>query len=64
MASPHYVRGVSCPHCYDQTSAKQKERYAERRKQIALAQARGEEHFRRNTGFDRKKQKKEGKSQS
>jgi UPF0176 protein len=46
MASEHYVKGVSCPHCHDQTSAEQKARFAEREKQIQLAKQRGEEHIR------------------
>lgn len=46
MQSEHYQKGVSCPHCYDQTSAEQKERFAERERQIQLAKARGEKHIR------------------
>lgn len=45
MASPQYQRGVSCPHCFDKTSAEQKQRFAEREKQIQLAKARGESHI-------------------
>ncbi len=44
-ASEYYVKGVSCPHCYDETSATQKSRFAERQKQIALAKKRGELHL-------------------
>lgn len=43
--SPLYQKGVSCPHCYDQTSEEQKRRYAEREKQIQLARLRGEAHI-------------------
>lgn len=46
MQSEHYQKGVSCPHCYDKTSAEQKERFAERERQIQLAKARGEKHIR------------------
>lgn len=46
MASEHYQKGVSCPHCYDKTSAEQKSRYAEREKQMQLAKQRGEKHIR------------------
>ena len=46
MASEHYVKGVSCPHCYATTSSEQKARFAEREKQIQLAKLRGEEHIR------------------
>ena len=44
-ASEQYVQGVSCPHCYDKTSAEQKERYAQRERQIQLAKTRGEQHL-------------------
>ena len=44
-ASEYYVKGVSCPHCYDETSQDQKSRFAERQKQIALAKKRGELHL-------------------
>ena len=43
--SPLYQKGVSCPHCYDLTSDEQKQRYAEREKQIQLARLRGEAHL-------------------
>lgn len=43
--SDHYLTGVSCPHCYDETSEVQKQRFAERQKQIALAKERGELHI-------------------
>ena len=44
--SEHYVKGVSCPHCYDKTTEEQKARYAERERQIQLAKQRGEAHIR------------------
>lgn len=44
-ASDHFLKGVSCPHCYDETSDEQKARFAERQKQIALARERGELHL-------------------
>ena len=44
-ASDLYVPGVSCPRCHDAHSDKQKERFTERQKQIALAKARGEAHI-------------------
>lgn len=39
-----YLKGVSCPHCYDKLSPEQVERFSERQKQIELAAARGEQH--------------------
>ncbi len=40
-----YVRGVSCPHCFDQHNAEQVRRYAERERQVQLAKERGEAHI-------------------
>ena len=45
MASAHYVKGVSCPHCYNKVSPQDRERFAERQKQIELAAERGEVHI-------------------
>ncbi|PID42138.1 MAG: hypothetical protein CSB48_11430 [Proteobacteria bacterium] len=42
--SEHYVVGVSCPHCFDKSTPEQKKRYAERERQIRLAEQRGEQH--------------------
>lgn len=47
--SPLYQKGVSCPHCHDQTTAEQKRRFAEREKQIQLARQRGEAHLGQET---------------
>ncbi|WP_394789017.1 rhodanese-related sulfurtransferase [Rhodoferax sp.] len=44
LASPHFVRGVSCVHCFDQTSEAQKAGYLEREKQMALAEQRQQPH--------------------
>lgn len=43
-ASPHYVKGVSCPHCHDQRSPQQKAHLAERQRQVELAESRGLVH--------------------
>jgi len=40
-----YVTGVSCPHCYDKITDKQRARFLEREKQMQLAKARGETHI-------------------
>jgi len=45
MLSELYQEGISCPHCYEKVSAEQKQRFAEREKQILLAKQRGEEHI-------------------
>ena len=42
--SPHYVLGVSCAHCHDQRSPEQKEKLAERQRQVELAEAQGRMH--------------------
>ncbi|ODT06384.1 MAG: hypothetical protein ABS58_11655 [Mesorhizobium sp. SCN 65-20] len=39
--SPHYQAGVSCPHCYEVRSDEDRERYAERHRQVELAKRRG-----------------------
>ena len=44
-ASPHYIAGISCPHCHDEHSEKRRQAFAERQKQIELARARGEQHL-------------------
>ena len=43
--SPHYQKGVSCPKCVDEYSPEQRQRFAERQRQIDLARARGEQHL-------------------
>lgn len=43
--SPAYVPGVSCPHCIDRYSAADRRRFAERERQVRLAEARGEQHL-------------------
>ena len=43
--SKQYVRGVSCPHCYNVKSSSQKEKYANRQKQVDIANATGKTHF-------------------
>jgi UPF0176 protein len=45
MQSEQYEEGVSCPHCFDKVTEEQKQRFAEREKQIQLAKQRGEEHI-------------------
>lgn len=42
--SPVYMKGVCCPYCHDQLSPEQRARFAERQKQVELAQQRGEMH--------------------
>ncbi|WP_417466033.1 rhodanese-related sulfurtransferase [Kordiimonas sp.] len=42
---PEFVEGVSCPYCHEETTPEQKERFAERQKQIMLAKKRGKKHI-------------------
>ncbi|MGJ8663646.1 MAG: rhodanese-related sulfurtransferase [Marinicella sp.] len=43
--SPHYEKGVSCHHCFDKTTAEQRDQFAMREKQMQLAKQRGEDHI-------------------
>lgn len=43
--SPKFIQGVGCPHCYDSLTEDQKQRFAERQKQIRLARERNEQHI-------------------
>jgi len=43
--SPQYQRGVCCPLCYQDLTDDQKQRFAERQKQIDLSKQRGEKHI-------------------
>lgn len=43
--SPQYMKGVSCPLCYDRLTEDQKTRFAERQKQIELARMRDQVHL-------------------
>lgn len=45
MTSPLYERGVRCPACADERETDQRQRYAERQRQVDLADARGEAHL-------------------
>lgn len=40
--SPHYRPGISCPHCHEARSDDDRARYAERHRQVELAQQRGD----------------------
>jgi UPF0176 protein len=40
-----YLKGVSCPYCYDKKTPEQKLRFSEREKQMELAKQRGESHI-------------------
>lgn len=42
--SEKYIENLCCPRCFDQLNEDQRQRFAERKKQIELAQQRGEMH--------------------
>ena len=43
--SPHYLPGICCPKCRDSLTDTQKARFAERQKQMELAEQRGQAHL-------------------
>jgi len=43
--SEKFQKGVSCPHCFDKTTETQRQRFAERERQVMLAKQRGESHI-------------------
>ena len=43
--SPHFEKGVSCPHCHERQTGERAKRFAERQRQVDLARARGEQHI-------------------
>ncbi len=49
-ASEAFVQGVSCPHCIDYISEKQRQRFEERERQMQLAAKRGEAHIGSDVG--------------
>ncbi len=45
MQSHKYMQGISCPHCFDNLTDVQKQRFTEREKQLRIAKERGECHI-------------------
>ena len=45
LQSEHYIKGVSCHMCYKSSSEEDKSRFAQRQKQIELAEERGHQHM-------------------
>ena len=43
--SEKFQKGVSCPYCFDKTTPDQRQRFAERERQVELAKHRGEQHI-------------------
>ena len=45
MQSEHYQKGVSCPHCVDETTEVQRAGFRERQHQVELAEQRNQQHI-------------------
>ena len=45
ISSKKYKKGVSCPYCYSTSSDEDKSRFAQRQKQIELAESKGLKHM-------------------
>ncbi|HZG29450.1 MAG TPA: rhodanese-related sulfurtransferase [Ensifer sp.] len=45
MTSPLFEEGVSCPHCYNDRTEEDRERFRQRQLQMKLAKKRGEKHL-------------------
>jgi UPF0176 protein len=43
--SPHYHHGISCPYCHETRSEEDRKRYADRQRQVELADRRGQKHI-------------------
>ena len=53
MNSSHYIKGISCPYCYNKLSNEKKSSVIERQKQIELAKLRGEDHIGKQLNRDK-----------
>ena len=45
LKSNEYIKGVSCPYCFNKLTDKKKTGVIERQKQIMLSKSRGENHI-------------------
>jgi UPF0176 protein len=43
--SEHYIEGVSCPYCYESLSDEQRERAAQRQKQVEISKKLSRKHI-------------------
>ena len=51
--SSHYIKGISCPYCYNKLTNEKKSSVIERQKQIELAKLRGEDHIGKQLNRDK-----------
>jgi len=69
-ASTAFEQGVSCPHCIDNVTDKQRQRFLERERQVQLSKQRGEAHIGSDVSAviqsrrDQKEQLKQAQNQS
>ena len=45
IASKNFLKGVSCPYCYDKTTDSDKKRFFDRQKQVDLSKLNNINHF-------------------
>ncbi|MGB1402989.1 MAG: rhodanese-related sulfurtransferase [Porticoccaceae bacterium] len=57
-----YQQGLSCHHCFGTLTEEQKQRFAQRQKQVQLAKARGEEHIGSAAQLDTERRRAEKKA--
>ena len=53
MNSSHYIKGISCPYCYNKLTNEKRSSVIERQKQIELAKLRGEDHIGKQLNRDK-----------
>jgi UPF0176 protein len=56
-----YIEGISCLHCHNKVSEEQLKRFAQRQKQVKLANARGESHIGSAAQLDTERRRSEKK---
>ena len=57
-----YQQGLSCHHCFGTLTEEQKQRFAQRQKQVQLAKARGEDHIGSAAQLDTERRRAEKKA--
>lgn len=63
---PEFEEGLSCHHCYDSITEKQRQRFKERQHQLELAKARGEHHIGKDalSDFEQRRAEKRAKREA
>jgi len=62
----HFQEGLSCHHCFDKVTDKQRKRFQERQHQLELAKERGEHHLGKDAvqDFEQRRQEKKAKREA